>query len=83
MTAPLDLDAIRQWYESTRLSAGPWHPIAQQVPALLAEVERLRDDAAEHSSWLNDLADQKRIEALRADTVPRSALVVEREDGDE
>ena len=41
--APLDLDAMKEWFESTRKSAGPWWPLMHKMPALLAEVERLRE----------------------------------------
>lgn len=66
MSAPLDLDAIKARYESTRLSAGPWWPLMHKVPTLIAEVERQRAEVERQRA---------EIEALRADSVPRSALV--------
>lgn len=43
----LDREAVRRHYESTRKSAGPWYPVAQQVPALLDALEAAEARLAE------------------------------------
>ena len=42
----LDREAVRRHYWSTRASAGPWHPVAQHVPALLDALEAAEAEVA-------------------------------------